>query len=462
MKLATKTSEPWLFGAIDASSIACFRVFFGGLMVWKAIELWAKIETYYLHTHLFPYEHLEFIAPFPEPWIQTVFATMAISAAFLSIGLLYRLAALLLFLSYGYVFLLDQTTYTDYDYLCLIFCAFFLVTRAHAAISIDLLIREGRFFSRVPHWHQLIFRTQMFIVYFYAGMAKFSSDWFHGEPTREILRNKIHDLPFAEILSSEAAIGIFSYGAVLFDLSIGFLLLNRRTRLVGVAVLCSFQWIYYWTFPGSAFPLLAVGAAILFFSPDAPRKILEAIVGPDAASKDIHFMRRGTVIALIVLGVSLQILTPLRHFLIPGNVNWTSEGERFAWRGKFNAKDGAFRIFAFNPESGKREVIATSNYMTKQQASFMSIRPHLARQFARFLGDEQREYGIQNPVVQIEAVASLNGRPYQYLVYPDANLGAIETGEKYIVPLDRGQPIGHYPQTQAEWYEAVQRVLNPQ
>lgn len=29
--------------------------------------------------------------------------------------------------------------------------------------------------------------------------------------------------------------------------------------------------------------------------------------------------------------VVVQVLVPLRHFVIPGNVHWTNEGGRFAW-----------------------------------------------------------------------------------------------------------------------------------
>ena len=35
---------------------------------------------------------------------------------------------------------------------------------------------------------------------------------------------------------------------------------------------------------------------------------------------------------LVVLFLGIQFLLPLRHLLYPGNVNWTEEGFRFAWR----------------------------------------------------------------------------------------------------------------------------------
>ena len=41
---------------------------------------------------------------------------------------------------------------------------------------------------------------------------------------------------------------------------------------------------------------------------------------------------------LIVVWLTAQAALPLRHLLIEGNVNWTSEGERFSWRMKAGRK----------------------------------------------------------------------------------------------------------------------------
>jgi hypothetical protein len=45
----------------------------------------------------------------------------------------------------------------------------------------------------------------------------------------------------------------------------------------------------------------------------------------------------------------LQLGLPFRHFLIPGDANWTEEGHRFSWRMMLRSKVGVARLTLFDP-----------------------------------------------------------------------------------------------------------------
>ena len=48
---------------------------------------------------------------------------------------------------------------------------------------------------------------------------------------------------------------------------------------------------------------------------------------------------RLSLMLAICVFAALQLLMPLRHWLYPGNPNWTEEGHRFAWHMKLRDKD---------------------------------------------------------------------------------------------------------------------------
>ena len=54
--------------------------------------------------------------------------------------------------------------------------------------------------------------------------------------------------------------------------------------------------------------------------------------------------------------ILVQILVPLRHFLIPGNVAWTAEGQRFAWHMKLNDTAGTVLFHVSDPRDGREKV----------------------------------------------------------------------------------------------------------
>jgi hypothetical protein len=168
------------------------------------------------------------------------------------------------------------------------------------------------------------------------------------------------------------------------------------------------------------------------------------------------------VVAFTGLYLTAQIALPLRHFLYPGNVSWTEEGHRFSWHMKLRSKDGLYRFYVEDLHSGLREAVNQAKYLTPRQQETIATRPHLLRRFAHFLHDEYQRPGPRHIAVRVESVASLNGRPYQFLIDPSVDLAAV-TGRpfshaKWIVPLKDGK-AGDYPTSRQERIERMRAVL---
>ena len=138
-----------LFEPIDAATLGLFRIGFGILMFWETFRFWPRVESEYLATKCpFRYDFFDWIPTFSEFGLNAVFTAMAISAALVTIGFLYRVAAIAFFASYTYVFLIDQTLYNNHYYLTSLFAFFFAVVNADAAFSLNRLVRRRPILTR--------------------------------------------------------------------------------------------------------------------------------------------------------------------------------------------------------------------------------------------------------------------------------------------------------------------------
>jgi hypothetical protein len=61
---------------------------------------------------------------------------------------------------------------------------------------------------------------------------------------------------------------------------------------------------------------------------------------------------RRKTLALLTLWASVQLLVPLRHYVIPGSVHWTEEGHRYSWYMLLRQKYGTVFFEVTDPSVG--------------------------------------------------------------------------------------------------------------
>jgi len=449
--IATYLTRP-----VDASTLGAFRIFFGLTMVFSCVRYfylgWIEISFLEPKFH-FNFLFFPWLKPWPGNGMYYHFAILGVSALFLSLGLFYRFSTMVFFLSYTYVFLVNQINYNNHYYFICLLGFLFCFTNAHNWMSLDSLWkRKDRTVSEVktiPYWNLLLVKAQVIIVYFFGGIAKFNDDWLRGEPMRHWLKEpavrETTPAILSRFLESEFAAYFFSYGGLIFDLFIGFLLLYRKTRLLAIGLVLIFNIFNSWMFSIGIFPYLMIFAIILFLEPDTPRKFIHKYF-PYFGDNNIFIESQSTNLKnkAATLFVSayllIQVMLPFRHWLYEGNVSWTEEGGYFSWHMKIREKnDCRLRFLATNPATDETWPISAERYIDLWQYKKMCRYPHMILQFSYFLGKELEQAGINNPIITARTLVSYNYRLPQPMIDPNVNLVKAEYSvfrhADWILPL---------------------------
>ena len=190
------------------------------------------------------------------------------------------------------------------------------------------------------------------------------------------------------------------------------------------------------------FPWLMLALTPLFYPPQWTRRLLTRlrILPSEVSCPPPAPSRRRQLVTATVLGTYLvvQVLIPLRHWLYPGQVNWTEEGHNFSWHMKLRVKSGVVMFQARDLDTGETWEIDPAHELTSRQARKMTTRPEMIRQYARALGQRLSEQKHRRVEIRARAQASLNGRPLQSLIDPRMDLAQVDWSwgpAGWIVPL---------------------------
>ncbi|MBZ0283002.1 MAG: HTTM domain-containing protein [Anaerolineae bacterium] len=423
-----------LFAPVDIAGLVYFRLLFGAIMLW---EVWrflgqGRIEDYYLRpVFQFKYYGFEWVQTPPGIGLYIHFIVLGVAAICIILGLWYRLSAAVFFVGFSYVYLLDQTYYLNHHYLVCLISFLMIFIPAHRAFSLDAWRKPSLRTDSIPAWSLWLLRGQIGLVYFFAGIAKLNGDWLAGQPMSMWLADRT-DFPVIGHLFTESWMVLaFSYGGLLFDLSAFPLLLWRRTRWMGLGIGLAFHLTNYQLFNIGIFPWFMLAANLLFLDSDWPRRILHIVRLPPEAKTEqgnspvgLSEHRQSMIMAALGIYFAVQIFLPLRHFLYPGDVNWTEQGHRFSWHMKLRDKESSVRFFITDPVTGTSWEAEPERYLTERQLDEMSSRPDMILQFAHYLAALMLEDDYERVEVRTLAVASLNGRKPQLLIDPQVDLAA--------------------------------------
>ncbi len=454
---ATARLRDRLTAPVDLASLAVFRMGLGLLLLWEVRRYldagW--VQAYYVDPPFnFTYSGFSWVTPLPAGGMQVLFIVLGIVATTFAIGAYYRASAVALAIGYTYVFLLEQGRYLNHFYLICLFAWMMVLLPAHRLWSVDAWLDRRVRAATGPAWSVAAPAALLGIVFVFAGLAKIDGDWLAGEPLRAWTADD-HGMPLiGPILAQPWGPTALSWAGAAFDLLVVPALLWRRTRWLAFLLGVGFHVTNDQLFSIGIFPWFAVTATTLFFRPDWPRRILAALTGgrvavatpageiAEAAAPEPGSRLRRAAPWVLAAFLAVQVLVPLRHHLIPGDVAWTEEGHRFSWRMKLRSKSADATFVVSEPASGASWAIDPGDLLTSWQERNMAARPDMVAQFARYLRSHYAEQGID---VQVRAtvVASLNGRPEAPLVDPDVDLSrvpAFDLARDWIEPHPGGPP----------------------
>jgi vitamin K-dependent gamma-carboxylase len=428
----------WLSGERDAAGLAAFRASFGAVMLLSVLRFvgrgWVD-ELYLAPSYHFTYWGFEWVKPWPAWAMYLHFALMGLGALGLCLGASTRLSALLFFVTFTYVELIDKTAYLNHYYLVSLLSLLLCVLPSGAALSVDARRRAAE--APVGNWSYVVLRVQVGLVYAFAGLAKLDHDWLlRAEPLRSWLAHHA-DLPVIGPLFAGSALPyVMSWAGALHDLLIVPLLLWAPTRKVAYFVAAVFHIAIWLLFPVGVFSWVMLAAATVFFAPDWPRRWLSRRNGAASASAPAPRRLPAWGLALGAAHLGLQLALPLRHLAYPDAVNWTEQGFRFAWRVMLIEKAG---MVEFDVEADdQRLTVRPRSELTPLQYKMMSTQPDMIHDYALELARRYTARGHTRVRVYARAWASLNGRPSQPLIDPRIDLAAEPRRfgtARFIVPL---------------------------
>jgi len=244
----------------------------------------------------------------------------------------------------------------------------------------------------------------------------------------------------------------FGWSGLLFDLLIPFILLWRRTRLLGLLAALLFHTSNLFIFTIGIFPVLALALSLLFFDPGFPRRL--ATTRLQSRISGWYHKRLGspkpTVVGLpvrpvmVLLGVYLawQLLMPFRHWVTPGWTSWHQDGHLFAWRMMLVHKKVEMLFEARHPETGETRYAPPEDYLNVPQFIKLARNPDMILQFANYLKRLIQRNAKFTPEILVTVKVAINGREYADLVRPDRDLGKkppFTPAHEWVIPYPRNR-----------------------
>jgi hypothetical protein len=419
----------------SAAPLAVFRAIFGLMLVistGRFVALGWVRELYISPQFFFPFYGFGFVKPLGE-WTYLLFAVCGISAMLVAMGWHYRPASVALFLSFTYIELIDKSTYLNHYYFVSLLCFLLIFLPANTMFSVDARRNEALRAGEIPAWCIDSIRVIVCMLYFYAGIAKLNSDWLLEALPMKIWLPAKNDTPLIGGLFNHLETAyIFSWIGCVYDLTVGFLLWNRRTRPYAYASVVVFHLMTSLLFPIGMFPYIMIVTALVFFPAPFHQKLIDhvgrllglatAVTQPTGRYR-FPALVQPIVHAVFVVFFVFQIFFPFRYLLYPGELFWTEEGYRFSWRVMLMEKAG-YTQFTVTDANGKRQIVNNNDFLTRLQEKMMSTQPDMILQYAHMLRDYYAARGFTQPHVYVDSYVALNGRTGKPLIAPDVDLAA--------------------------------------
>ncbi len=434
---------------VHLAPLAVFRMAFGILMLASVLRFIAKGWVYDMYIRpkvFFSYYGFEWIKPLAGNAMYIVFVIMALAALCIALGFFFRIASITFFLLFTYVELIDKTNYLNHYYFISIASFLLIFLPAHRYFSLDVLRNKNLYATHTPNYFILTIKFQVFVVYFFAGLAKVNSDWLlHAQPLKIWLPAHSEMPIIGHLLTKEWVAYFFSWFGCIYDLVIPFLLLVPRFVKPAYFFVIVFHLATSLFFNIGMFPYIMITLTTIFFTENFHIQIIEKIRSLFSKSTLLEtpllFEPKKPVFklfaVLFVFHFTIQLVMPFRYLLYDGNLFWTEQGYRFSWRVMLMEKAGTAFFYVREKDTGKEIEISNTDYLTPMQEKMMATQPDMLINYAHFLKKEFQNKGFNNPEIVVESYVTLNGKASRLIVDKKTDLSLEEDNlkpKKWIIP----------------------------
>lgn len=353
------------------------------------------------------------------------FSLMAICGIMVMLGFYYRLGIAGFTVLWTLVYWMQKSAYNNHYYFLILLCLFMLILPAHAYASLDAKRKNAVVSTNCPRWCLNIFILQMWIVYTFAALHKFYPGWLEGEFIEMNFNGKSGYWLIGEILQEPWLQKAVVIGGIAFDGLIVYFLLFKKTRVPAFIISIVFHLFNSVVFQIGIFPYLMIGLCVFFFEPERIRKIFfkkKPIVNYDEFSTPEITLKRLSIAFIFLCYFILQLYLPLRNHLYKGDVFYTEEGHRLAWRMMLRFKTGHISYNITSPVNDSTWVVSPSQFLTRKQSSAIVGKPDMIWQFAQYLERYYGDMGYEGVEVRADAYTRLNMQPTIKLIDSEVDL----------------------------------------
>jgi hypothetical protein len=417
------------FEPIDNSPLILFRFTFGLLIAAESI---VAIFTGWVRKNLIeptvslPHIGLDFLVPLPGKGMYFYFTTMGILGILIAIGYRYRYSLGLYTLLWTSVFLMQKASYNNHYYLLILVCLIMLFLPANRYYSIDTKQNPTLRSLTMPRWCSWVMIFQMIIVYFFATLAKFYPDWLDGTFTGILFSNLPH-FPLIGSVFTEKWFHLFiAYSGIFFDGLIIPALLWKKSRNIALVASLIFHLFNSITLQIGIFPYFALSFIVFFYSPETIRSIFLK-KKPKLQQEDLNknYSLSSTITYFFIPFFIIQLILPIRHYFIQGDVLWTEEGHRLSWRMMLRQKTGITNFKVIDKKTKQELPYNIVEKLTRKQLSLVTSKPDGMWQMAQHIRKEFAEKGIEVSIY-IDSKLSVNHKPYKTYIDPSVDFAEAE------------------------------------
>lgn len=405
-----------LYQPVDNAPLIVFRFFFGLLM---CAESWGAILTGWVRRTFvdvqFTFNFIGF------DWLQCLVGTQAYAFYFvmgvlglmIAFGVYYRAAIVAFTIMWGMTYLGQKTQYNNHYYLVWLISIIFCFLPANVDKSLD--VNRGRVARRHHHgaWIRYVIITLITIVYIYASVAKWNSDWIQAIPIKYWLSSATTGLTFLDSWLDHTYVHyLFSWFGIFYDALIIPALLFKPTRKLAFIFSIIFHILNSIILKIGIFPYFALSFAVFFFEPAYIRKLF--FRQPlDASIEKPIIERHSWRLGFMAVFLAVQLVLPLRHHFISEQVLWTEAGHRKSWRMMLRSRHGKAQFEVKRFDTGHSVKVVLDQFVKNAQLADVKAYPDFMYQMAHRIEDHYKElWDVEDVAVYIDSEVSVNVRPY--------------------------------------------------
>lgn len=408
------------FKSIDNAPLIIFRIFFGLLLAVESfgaiLSGWVK-RVFIDPAFTFSYIGLEWLQPLPGNGMIYYYVVMGILGLMVLLGYRYRWSLFAFIILWSGVYFMQKSSYNNHYYLLLLISIIMLVLPANRYASLDAKKNPGLKSLFMPQWCSWIMIGQLFIMYFFAAIAKLYPGWLDGTFPKILFSGS----PFSSLkpLLNDHSFHLFiAYSGLLFDLLIVPLFLYKKTRTIAFVAAVFFHIFNAVFLQIGIFPFFALTFVVFCYPPDFIRSLFFKRK-PMLETTESSYVTKPLLIWFFIPYFIIQLGLPIRHWFIPHDVLWTEDGHRLSWRMMLRARHAKTQFRIVDKKTNTVLAYDYKKRLTPKQQNFVAAYPDGIWQMTQMIKKEF-EAKNQEVAIYVDSYVSINGG--NYLLFIDPNV----------------------------------------